>query len=394
MKKRPLWILAVAGLVSIETFAEQSRGCEIRGSRDTNQATFKSCWYSGIGYGLSHLNPDANNTTWDITGKDDVGWLVYGGYHFKPKWFAEFAYHDMGEVSANDRNPVRNASGSISYKVPTLMAGYYFDLPSLTNHVIPELPFDTFVKLGVAAIDNDASPSIIPLDQRSNVQLALGVGAEWRFHQNWKVRTQYESFDIDAQSLNFSVIYIFGGSEKTTRVEPRVMEEAKKVQEKVFTPVKTEVSEPAKFVEVKRAEVKVDRALDKKACEMFSGSLEGVYFKSGSDQLAEESKAILLETIELLKKYSNLRIEVQAHTDWQGSAVTNQVLSDKRAASVKDYMALNGVSEGRVRSVGYGETQPMADNNSSEGRAKNRRVELEAIDKTECNVSGRDDIGS
>ena len=73
------------------------------------------------------------------------------------------------------------------------------------------------------------------------------------------------------------------------------------------------------------------------------------------------------------------KIEVQAHTDYKGSGEANLKLSEQRALSVKNYLVSQGVSEKRLIAKGYGESQPIADNKTEEGRAKNRRVELKVI---------------
>ena len=77
---------------------------------------------------------------------------------------------------------------------------------------------------------------------------------------------------------------------------------------------------------------------------------------------------------------SILRIEIHAHTDSMGEVAYNQSLSEKRANSVRDYMIGKGVAAERMVAKGYGETQPIADNGTRDGRAENRRVELKVIE--------------
>ena len=77
-----------------------------------------------------------------------------------------------------------------------------------------------------------------------------------------------------------------------------------------------------------------------------------------------------------LNRYPASTVEVQGHTDNTGSAAYNQDLSERRAQSVASILAANGVNPGRLRSVGYGETQPIASNNDPSGRAQNRRVQI------------------
>jgi outer membrane protein OmpA-like peptidoglycan-associated protein len=71
-----------------------------------------------------------------------------------------------------------------------------------------------------------------------------------------------------------------------------------------------------------------------------------------------------------------MKLNIAGHTDWVGSDEYNQKLSDSRAASVMNYLISKGVDASRIKSKGYGESTPIADNKTAAGRAKNRRVEL------------------
>jgi OOP family OmpA-OmpF porin len=71
-----------------------------------------------------------------------------------------------------------------------------------------------------------------------------------------------------------------------------------------------------------------------------------------------------------------LRLDVWGHTDWKGAEVYNLRLSQRRAASVMKFLIEQGIAESRLKSAGFGETRPLADNETDEGRERNRRVEL------------------
>ena len=77
-----------------------------------------------------------------------------------------------------------------------------------------------------------------------------------------------------------------------------------------------------------------------------------------------------------MKEDETLMIDIDGHTDAQGSDESNQVLSDNRAGAVKNYLVGKGITETRLKSAGYGETKPVADNTTAAGRAKNRRTEM------------------
>ena len=82
------------------------------------------------------------------------------------------------------------------------------------------------------------------------------------------------------------------------------------------------------------------------------------------------------EFIEFLKFNKAYNVQIQGHTDNAGDDNKNLVLSDNRAKSVKEYLVQKGVAVDRLDAKGYGETMPIADNGSTEGRAKNRRTEF------------------
>lgn len=105
--------------------------------------------------------------------------------------------------------------------------------------------------------------------------------------------------------------------------------------------------------------------------------LRGVNFDFDRATLRPDAVVILNEAIEILKKYPELRVEVAGHTDSVGTAAYNQGLSERRAKAVYDYLTSNGISSGRlVGPVGYGLTRPIDTNETAEGRARNRRTEL------------------
>jgi OOP family OmpA-OmpF porin len=85
---------------------------------------------------------------------------------------------------------------------------------------------------------------------------------------------------------------------------------------------------------------------------------------------------ILDRLIAFLKENPNKKVALEGHTDSIGTEQYNQGLSERRANSVKDYLTKRGVDAGKISTRGFGETRPIADNKTAEGRAKNRRVEI------------------
>jgi outer membrane protein OmpA-like peptidoglycan-associated protein len=102
----------------------------------------------------------------------------------------------------------------------------------------------------------------------------------------------------------------------------------------------------------------------------------GILFASGSADLQADGKANIEKMARILQKYPDTDILVEGHTDSDGTEEFNQKLSEKRAASVVQYAQGLGVTTGRFTTMGYGETQPVGDNATPEGKQANRRVEI------------------
>jgi outer membrane protein OmpA-like peptidoglycan-associated protein len=101
-----------------------------------------------------------------------------------------------------------------------------------------------------------------------------------------------------------------------------------------------------------------------------------IFFETNSDKLKVASLSQLDELVSILKKYETANLIIEGHADSQGEDAYNLTLSQKRTDAVKTYLMSKGIMESRLTGIGYGETKPIADNNTAEGRAKNRRVEL------------------
>ena len=80
--------------------------------------------------------------------------------------------------------------------------------------------------------------------------------------------------------------------------------------------------------------------------------------------------------VAFLKENPDKKVDLEGYTDSIGSAKYNQGLSERRAVSVKTYLVKKGIDPARITGLGFGETKPIAENNTKEGRAKNRRVEI------------------
>jgi OOP family OmpA-OmpF porin len=113
----------------------------------------------------------------------------------------------------------------------------------------------------------------------------------------------------------------------------------------------------------------------------FTGVIQGITFETDKDIIRRSSEPILSQALQVLTDFPDVRLQVQGHTDDQGDDEYNRDLSQRRSESVVRWFVERGIDAGRLEPQGYGEAQPIADNGTETGRAKNRRVEFQLIDQ-------------
>ena len=105
-------------------------------------------------------------------------------------------------------------------------------------------------------------------------------------------------------------------------------------------------------------------------------AIYGIYFDTSKASLKPESITALDGIVKAMINYPDLKLEIQGHTDNTGTDEINQTLSTQRAETVRSYLLLFGIDGSRLTAAGYGSSKPVASNDTDEGKAKNRRVEL------------------
>lgn len=109
-------------------------------------------------------------------------------------------------------------------------------------------------------------------------------------------------------------------------------------------------------------------------------TLSGDVFAPGQSQLRPEARENLSKVVDFVQRNPSARVRIEGHTDSTGSANLNQALSQRRAEAVMRALIEDGVDASRLEAVGFGKDQPVADNATEEGRARNRRVEIVVLD--------------
>lgn len=119
--------------------------------------------------------------------------------------------------------------------------------------------------------------------------------------------------------------------------------------------------------------------VDARGCWTYAGV---VLFDFDSAEIKSEAHPMLNEAVVILKKNVQIKVEIDGHTDNIGPAAYNMKLSERRAKAVMEYFVGHGVEAERLTAKGFGLTKPAAGNDTKEGRAKNRRVELTPVKQT------------
>lgn len=117
------------------------------------------------------------------------------------------------------------------------------------------------------------------------------------------------------------------------------------------------------------------QAVNNVGCHMIF-TLEGVNFEYNSAQLTNAAQTKLNEAVNILNDNRNINVNIEGHTDSNGADAYNMQLSERRAKAVVDHLAENGINRSRMTAVGKGESSPISSNDTSSGRAQNRRVEF------------------
>ena len=171
---------------------------------------FTPCNYAAVGFVSSTVDPEKQAGGWSTSDNKSNGFTISVGRHFKPHWFAELSYTDLGEAELSNIAPGITNKESISYKVPSLHLGYLFRTP--------EKQLNFYVKGGLSAIKNSASSSVVPFKKKSTVQTTFGAGLQWKPKKSGMfVRLGADFFDRDASAFGLSVGYEFGNTNENAK---------------------------------------------------------------------------------------------------------------------------------------------------------------------------------
>jgi outer membrane protein OmpA-like peptidoglycan-associated protein len=374
IKKTCVWLCAFTLQVSMASvFADEI------------DETSQRSWYLGAGLGITELDPDTNNTGYSVIDERDTGFKLFGGYDFSERLTVEGFYADLGSAQLSSSFPSQ-PDGAIDYSTLGASALWYFVRNGENKGENQRKGLQVYAHGGLSFLRNSSS---VAFSQDNSVQVQYGASLEYGLNNGIALRAGIDLYDKDAGMVFVGVLKRFGTKTKQKIIsqpapEPVVEPVIETVPaQEIIVPVVVVVQDTDNDGVVDGDDQCADSPenikVDDKGCSIVAVELEGISFEPKSFELTQESKVILDEAVVTISTRPELQIEVQAHTDYKGSGKTNQQLSEQRALSVKTYLISKGVNENQLTAKGYGESQPIADNKTEEGRAKNRRVELKVI---------------
>ncbi|MBD1573178.1 OmpA family protein [Vibrio sp. S17_S38] len=293
-------------------------------------------FYIGGRLGWSHFQDSCGSDAQQCQ-DDKVGGGVYGGYQIY-NWLAvEAGLTDYGKAEAN------YMTGDISAHT------YGTELTTKISYSLSER-WELYTRLG-ASYQNITKKSEWSGEQKGQDWNAIiAGGVDYRISQHWSLRGEYQFIDGIGDSNLLQSDLHFASLGLTYHFTQNEIEPNKGITTDVVVTSQVK-AEPYKITLWGQAQFGFD-SYDFKA--------------------TEEQKQL----IKSLTKYNTGMINITGHTDSQGAAIYNQILSKRRAQAVANYLVQQGVNPHMIIVMGMGEKQPLADNTTEVGRAKNRRVEI------------------
>lgn len=323
----------------------------------------------------------------------------YGAYLSLQRNFSEHVGLRLKAGYSHLEGQWNNASFNLIKESTNLITG---DL-DLLYYLVPCAPVSPYLYAGVGGnykmITN--AQTAFPDNNKFGSQLNVGVGAEFKINPNWSLVTEFgyhltnnselegtiappelngrDSYIVLSAGFNF----FFGKGEPSKQCEPypqgitmgmkdmthmmKDMTDYNKIEDMIKKHIPKEVTK----------EVVVDRYI--RAISDDRLVLVGVNFAFDKSDLLHESYPVLDRAAKLLGDNPDVNVEIEGYTDYIGTEAYNQKLSVDRAQTVKSYLVSKGIAENRLTTVGYGKGNPVADNDTEEGRSMNRRIVFRII---------------
>lgn len=338
-----------------------------------------SGWYGGLNLGHSSAKFDEGNITRGLQGRgftttsiagddDDLGYKLFGGYQFNKNFALEGGYFDLGEFDFTATTvPAGTLNGNIKLKGVNLDAVGILPLAERfsafgrvgLNYAEAE---DSFTGTGLVNVLN-------PNPSKHDTNYKFGLGLQYDFTESLAMRAEAERYRIndavgdkgDVDLVSVGLVYRFGKNKavpvaatKTAAAPPSAAPRSAAPMV-AAAPVLVVVPVPAQT-------------------EQYCSILD-IQFEINQDEIQREEQEKLAVVGTFLNKYPDTTAMIEGHSDNVGMPEQNIKLSQQRAKSVVDYLVNNfQIAPSRLSAVGYGDTRPIADNGTEEGKRRNRRI--------------------
>ena len=339
---------AVVGLSSASTsaLAEDS----------PSDREFDKRWYVGGGLGATRLEPEPRSTSMSISDKRSNSLELFVGRDITPRYSVEGYIATLGEAEVDF---LGTTVGEVDYTVAGgSLIGYLFNSrgADAENEFDDEGRFrreglSLYGRVGLGLMKNDSQ---LQYKTDNDIHLAGGLGAEYGWRNGFAVRLEATAYDTDAREVSMRILKRFGESNAY--------------------PAAVLAALPA-VVATDPAPAPTPRPAPTPAAPPIV-SLPNVLFGFDEDVISSEYASELQGLVRLLNDNPGLRIVIEGHTDFTGPEAYNQVLSERRAKAVVEYLFSRGVGPSQLQIAGFGESRPVADNSTRAGRALNRRVDV------------------
>ncbi len=328
-----------------------------------------SGWYVGGNIGLSRANIDDEKivggllqggfTTTSIADDDhDTGYKLFGGYQFNRNFALEGGYFDLGKFGFTAATvPAGTLSGNIKLK------GVNLDAVGIVPFTEK---FSAFGRVGVnyaEARDTFTATGLVnvldPHRSKRAANYKFGLGLEYDFTLSFGMRAEAERYRVndavgnkgDLDLLSVGLVYRFGQTAPADAyVAPAPVTTAAPIPVLVVVPVPPQTQQYCSILDIQ--------------------------FEINQDDIQREENEKLAVLGTFLNKYPSTTAVIEGHTDNVGTPEQNTELSQRRAQSVVNYLVDSiHIAPSRLTSVGYGDTRPLADNRTEEGKRLNRRID-------------------
>jgi outer membrane protein OmpA-like peptidoglycan-associated protein len=331
---------------------------------DTDHARDKG-FYIGAGTGLGYLNPKDDRAEITVKEQKDLAGQIFLGLDLGHRFGAELQYSHLGTADLTDNASLRYRETSVS--------GLMYGFNTKANRQMRRGLYG-FGRAGIGKLFTTAQS--VEHKQENDYHLLLGVGAEYGFSNRFAVRGEYLSYDHDAKYLQVALLYRLSKPERTS-VSKEPLPEPSPVP---IIPIESDRDGVPDTTDL-CPDTPQGVTVDQDGCPIYIDAIQGVNFVSNSADLMPQAQDILDAAAESLLLFTNISVRIMAHTDDRGRAEYNLDLSRRRALSVAGYLQAKGIDLSRLLPQGFGESDPIAANDTAEGRYQNRRVEFETFSR-------------